>query len=247
MNGRPGYSVWELEAYLAGDLSKERREAIEHAAREDQQLKAWIEERKAERDAFHFDARRRPFAQLVEEAGATPTKRSRLPFISSLSLAGAVALGVVFFVAPTDGIRTKGDLGPPNVTAALLLGPKETSQIFDGSQKLHPGDRLRLTVEDRAGGYVTVLLQEENGRVDLLYKPQELGRLLPGTHRLPGSLQLDKTLGRERIYVLVSIELPDVSIWITELQAEHQKAGFKHDWLPEGNARVATLEYEKVR
>ena len=126
----------------------------------------------------------------------------------------------------------------------MLVG--EEAQLFEGEQ-LHPGSRLRLAIDDPNGGWVTVILEETNGETAVVYGPDELGKLGPGTHRLPGSLELDADLGRERIYVLMSDDQPKIDVWLEELKAAHQKTGFLHGWLPEGTTRVSTLEYEKVK
>lgn len=237
------YTALELERYLAGELEPERAAVIERAAEEDEELKGWMSERTAERDAFLLDPRRRPFASLVEEAGAAE-KRRRSAWIPMLSIVAAAAVVALIFVKPpenTGGFRSKGGI---SVQAAVLEG--ERSSIFDGNRKLHPGDRLRLSLDDAKGGYVTVLLEEQEGTIDVLYDPTELGKVGPGTHRLPGSLELDTKLGRERIYVLVSDEPPSLPTWIEEIERAHEKTGFTHGWLPAGRTRVTTLEYEKV-
>jgi hypothetical protein len=104
-----------------------------------------------------------------------------------------------------------------------------------------------LSLDDPRGGWVTVLLEESNGEVSVLYRPDEMGKLSPGTHRLPGSLELDAELGRERLYVLMSDDEPPIDVWVDELKAANRKTGFLHGWLPEGTTRVSTLEYEKVK
>jgi hypothetical protein len=236
------YTASELERFLAGELDRERAALIERAAEEDRELKAWIDDRRAEQQAFLLDPRRKPFAKLVEEAGV-PKKRP-LRWWPALSMVAAAAVIALVFVRPPGEdpkIRSKGGL---SVKAAVLEG--ERAQLFDG-EKLHPGSRLRLSVDDPRGGWVTVILEESNGEVSVLYGPDELGKLSPGTHRLPGSLELDGELGRERLYVLMSDDEPKVEVWLEELKRSHEKTGFLHGWLPEGTTRVSTLEYEKVK
>jgi hypothetical protein len=238
------YSASELERYLVGELDAERTEIIDRAAEEDRELKAWIDERRAERQAFLLDPRRKPFAKLIEQAGEqrSPTWLTR--WWPGVSLVAAAAVVAILFVRPPERdpmFRNKGGL---SVQAAVLDGDR--AQLFEGEQ-LHPGSRLRLSVDDPRGGYVTVILEEANGEVSILYGPDELGRLRPGTHRLPGSLELDHELGRERIYVLVSDEPPKLDVWVGELKSANRKSGFLHGWLPEGTTRVSTLEYEKVQ
>ena len=237
------YTASELERYLVGELEAERAAIIDRAAEEDRELKAWIDERRAERQAFLLDPRRKPFAELIQRAGEQRAKPRLVPWWTGLSLVAAAAVVAVLFVRPPqeNTIRNKGGL---SLQAAVLDGDR--AQLFEG-EKLHPGSRLRLAVDDPRGGYVTVILEEANGDVSVLYGPDELGRLRPGSHRLPGSLELDEELGRERIYVLMSDEPPQLDVWVGELKSVHRKTGFQHDWLPEGTTRVSTLEYEKVK
>ena len=183
------YSATEIEDFLAGELAADRRAAIERAAAEDQELAMYLEERRAERDAFLHDPRRRSFASLVEEAG--PERSWFRPRTIGLVLAAAVALIVILPRGQEHSIRTKGGL---SVKAAVQSDG--APQMFDATRDLHPGDRIRLTVEDPAGGFLTVLLEEESGAVDVLYRPEELGELAPCAHLLPDSLRLDDTLGR---------------------------------------------------
>jgi hypothetical protein len=257
MSEKLGYTASDLERYLVGELDEERTRAIDRAAEEDGKLKAWIADRRAERHAFLLDPRRKSFAKLLEEAKVQ--KNWIAQWWPGLSLVAAAAVVAAVFVRPPDqpsyrdgrphpspqettyGIRNKGGL---SVQAAVLEGDR--SQIFEG-EKLHPGNRLRLSVDDPRGGWVTVILEESNGEISVLYQPEELGKLRPGTHRLPDSLELDEELGRERIYVLVSDEPPKLDVWMRELKSAHQKAGFLHGWLPEGTTRVSTVEYEKVK
>ncbi|MEQ8274715.1 MAG: DUF4384 domain-containing protein [Deltaproteobacteria bacterium] len=239
------YTARELEDYVVGELAAERAAVIEAAAEEDESLSQYLESRKSERAAFLHDPRRRNFQSLVDEAGV---EKKRAWFaLPALALAGGIAAAVVLMPTTpttpsnTGGIRTKGGI---SVQAAVLAG--ERPELFDATKALHPGDRIRLTVDDPTGGYVTVILEESSGAVDVLYRPTELGELRPGSHMLPDSLELDDKLGRERIYVIMSNEAQDPKAWLEEIRASHAKAGFGHGWLPPGGTRVGTIEYEKV-
>lgn len=234
----------QIEAYLSGEASPEEIEAIERAERQDQVLSDYLTERRAERDAFLMDPRRRSFASLVEEA-----ERGERSWLSTkwlgvgfgIALAAAAAFAVMSTKENAPGIQTKGGL---SLKAAVLEDGKP--RFFDASTDLHPGDRLRFTVDDPGGGYVTVILEESSGGVDVMYEPGELGELNPGSHTLPGSLELDGTLGRERIYVIMSNERPDPKTWAAEIEKAHGRSGFNHGWLPPRGSRVSTIEYDKV-
>lgn len=235
------FTATELEDYLVGELTPDRAAVIEAAAKEDAALSDHLEARRAERAAFLHDPRRRSFASLVDEAGAA--KKPWLSWSSfALGIAAAAAAGLV--LAPSGdapGIRTKGGI---SVKAAVLTGGEP--ELFDATKALHPGDRIRLTVDDPSGGFLTVILEEASGEVDVLYRPAELGELRPGTHMLPDSLELDTKVGRERIYVIMSNERGDPEAWREEIKKSQERSGFGHGWLPPGGTRVGTIEYEKV-
>ncbi len=241
MTTEKNYTPSELERYLVGELDDARRAAIEQAAAEDPELKTWIDQRRAEQHAFLVDPRRKTFAKLLAEANEP---KVRVRWWTGLSVVAVAAAAAILFVRPPaeqpTGVRTKGGM---SLQAAVLDG--DQLQLFEG-ERLHPGSRLRLSVDDPRGGFVTVILEEASGGISVLYGPDELGRLGPGTHRLPGSLELDGTLGRERLYVLMSDDQPKVDVWVKELESAHRKTGFLHGWLPEGTTRVSTLEYEKI-
>ena len=232
------YSAADIEDYLAGVLAADRTAALERAAEEDEELAMYLMERRAERDAFLLDPRRRSFQSLVEEAG--PERRPWALWTMGLVAAAAA----VFLLIPrgeAPGVRTKGGL---SVKAAIQ--GEGAPRMFDASDGVHPGDRIRLTVEDPGGGFLTVLLEERSGDVDILYRPEELGELVPGAHMLPDSLRLDDALGRERLYVIMSNERLDPEVWKKEIRRSNKRAGFDHGWLPPRGTRVRIIEYEKV-
>jgi hypothetical protein len=246
-------SISELEQLLAGDLDPTRAAEIEHAAEADPALKSWLAERRAEIASFRADPRRKSFSELRSEAEAEP--RSLFDRIFSPPLrpiwatagVGLVAASIAFALfAPKpedDGIHVRGGVA----VRAAVLHEGQTSRLYEGGEALHPGDRVRLTVDDPHGGWVTVMLEEEaSGKVSVIYAPKELGRLDPGTHILPESLELDRALGRERLYVVVSDDEPAVESWVKELRTAREKRSFRHGWLPPGTTRIATIEWEKV-
>ena len=96
------FSASELERYLAGELDAERTRTIERAAEEDRELKAWIEERRAEQRAFLLDPRRKPFAKLIEESGERAHRSIFARWWPALSLGAAVAVMAVLFVKPSE-------------------------------------------------------------------------------------------------------------------------------------------------
>ena len=251
---RPGAST--LEAYLVGELSPQATADVERAIEHDSSLAAWIDERKAEMAAFPFEPRRRSFADLVAQADASPGPRTASGWgLAAWGLRGAAACFVAAGLAlafvnlgpeadpPPSGIRTKGGL----TVRAAVRDERGVVGAFEPGASVRPGDQLRLMFEDPHGGFATVLLEEDSGAVSVLYRAEELGRLTPGRHALPGGLLLDDALGRERIYVILSSQMPNVEQWMAEIRDFRRRRGFEHGWLPAGDARLGVLEYRKVR
>ncbi len=247
-------SPLELERYLAGDLDATRADAVERAATEDPSLAAWLEDRRAERSAFGVNERRRSFAQLLEEtdgreAPDTPSWFRRL-WSDGPSLRWAAVVATVVIALPLalplmrteePGVRTRGGV---TVRTAVLRNGRSSS--FGSGGVLHPGDHLRISVDDPHGGTVTVLLQDDAGRVSTPYADGELPTMAPGTFVLPDSLALDEALGTERIYVVLCPTARASASWVDELQAAFASEGWRHDWQPGGDCRAGIVHYSKV-
>lgn len=240
-------SSFELEQYVVGELHGEARARLEAQIAADPRLARRVQERLAECRAFTVDPRRRPFEQLAQAAKVRPAHSGW--WNGWMAIAGAAAACLLALtLSPTatapesrPAVATRGGLA---AKAAVLRGTQ--SQFLASGDSLLPGDRLALTVDDPLGGWVTVLLQEDSGRISVPYPPEELGPVSPGTHLLPGSLELDARMGEERLYILVSEARPDVSVWVEELQRSYEEQGWHHDWLPPRGTRMAVLQYRKV-
>ena len=270
MKGTHGVSLPSratLEAYLVGDLAPAEIDAVERAMAADPSLEAWVSRRRTEQAAFAYEPRRRPFAALVAEAEGPASMRAKQGPGLRWLWATAVAASAASVVALTPALDDRGhDVVGPSIQSTRIRAKGHAPQMTESTQltvraalrsaagtrpmssgdSVRPGDRLRLMVEDGEGGYATVLLEEESGDVSVLYHPEELGRLEAGTHALPGSLEFDQKLGRERIYVIVSASVPDVESWQAQIRTFRGRGGYHHGWLPEGRARVSVVEYTKI-
>ncbi|MEM7679059.1 MAG: hypothetical protein AAF449_24035, partial [Myxococcota bacterium] len=242
-----------LEAYLAGELEAAAKASVEKAIRDDPRLADWVHDRQASRAAFAFESRRRPFSSLLEEARSSGhAERRSQTWLALFAVAASLALIVAApFVDFEDGSRTRIKGGLREAHGPMIHAIKKTSvgvSALEHGGTARPGDRIRLMIDDIAGGYLTVLLEEEqSGEVSVLYAPDELGRVAAGPRRLPGSIQLDDVLGRERIYVIMSDHIPMPSTWTEQIADAQLRMGFDHGWLPSGPDRVSTLEYVKVQ
>jgi hypothetical protein len=238
----------KLERHVAGDLEPTLAAEVEAGAQRDPRLAAWLEERRANADAFLVDPRRRSFAALVADAESSPARqwlrlRLRLILPGALLATAAAAALLVALDEPDRSARVRAR-GGVNVEAAVLRAGH--SEVVTSGAVLRPGDRLRLSVDDARGGYLAVLLQEESGATSVVYGVAELGRIAAGRHVLPDSLELDARLGRERLFVLLADEEPDLDLAIRELRAAFLRQGFEHDWLPPAGVRLTTVSYTKV-
>ncbi|MEO1338500.1 MAG: hypothetical protein AAFV29_22850, partial [Myxococcota bacterium] len=182
---REDWSSLRLEAYLADDLETEDREAVERAIATDSKLADWIRDRCSARAAFPIEPRRRSFASLAEEAGAAEDAVQRSWEWRALAVAagfiGVLAIGGVEMggVGQRNGVRAKGQDSSGPIVRVVKKEAIGVSALEPGDV-VHPGDRLRLMVDDTTGGYVAVLLEEESGEVNVLYTPEELGRVPAG-------------------------------------------------------------------
>ncbi|MBN2362212.1 MAG: hypothetical protein JXR83_22360 [Deltaproteobacteria bacterium] len=238
-----------IERYVTGELDAGGRAEMSRLAAADSALAARIAEREAEHRAFLVDARRRPYADLLREAGQPMRRPSQrlLWGISALAAASALVVVAVMVVPeaiekPPDQVRLKGK---PGVQAAVLH--QGQTRLLTSGENLEAGDRLRLVVDDPRGGFVTVLLQDCGGEVAVVYRPEEIGRVTAGRIELPGSIELDAAAGTERLFVIVSDELPDPAAWQRELEIAFERQGIHHDWLPAGQDRAHLLEWSKAR
>ena len=245
----------DFERYLVEEASPEVVEAIERRMSTDPSFADEVRRRRQERRSFPLDPRRRRFAELVQEADQERWWRRRLGPRRSGSAPG-IGLGVMALLSvalflsrpqeelPIDrGVRVKGGV---SVKLAIAGHDGRGVEPYERGQPLRPGDRVRFSIDDAVGGFVTVLLEEKGGEVELVYRPGELGQLSPGRHELPGSLELDARLGRERLYVLITPGLPNEEDWRSEIQSAQAERGFDHGWLPAAPTRYQTIEYHKV-
>jgi hypothetical protein len=109
----------------------------------------------------------------------------------------------------SDDLRAKGAVeAPPALGLAMYV--KHTEQADSPQvephwgELLHPGDQIRLTVDNDRAGKVTVLAVDAAGQISV-YQPAihvAVGR----AQRLPQAIELDETLGDE---VIVAVRCPD--------------------------------------
>ncbi|AGC43720.1 hypothetical protein MYSTI_02404 [Myxococcus stipitatus DSM 14675] len=205
----PGVPDLLLERYLCDELSAEEALRVEEAARVSPELSAHLRERRAEKAAF---ALVRPFGPVRERLA--PPRQSRWRGLWRWSLP-VLVLGVgltavvprLIALEEVERVRVRGGL-----TARVLV--KRGDVVFEQGPGvvLRPGDRVRVEVEDVAGGALYVLALSERGRVTPLQGFEITGGALsmaPGRWVLPGSLELDAAPEQEALVVVLASDSQD--------------------------------------
>ena len=119
---------------------------------------------------------------------------------------GVAAAALIFFVArppaspDTPGVRMKGSL-------SLVVHRDRAgaaTQMMSG-EPVGEGDQLRFEVTTGGAGHLMILGREASGAAYLVYPMSAGGRSAPhsaGRHALPGSVVLDASQGRERLFAI---------------------------------------------
>ena len=195
----------DVERYLADNASAEVRARIEATMAANAEFAERIRRRRAERRAFAVDPRRRRFSDLVREAEAEKTSLTRRSEVSTRRwamaavLASGAAVGLAIAPLSTDvparvgdaSMRTKGGTSV-RLAVARVDG---TVAAYAPGDTLHPGDRIRISVRAVAEGFVSVLLEEREGDVQVIYGAAELGRLPRGASRASGKPSSRRPVG----------------------------------------------------
>ncbi len=208
-------SRFALGRFAASEGSPAERERIQdHLAGcpECQQVLAELEEFQS---AFHGAHDRAAFLASVRVRASEPEPERR-PwgsgwFRPALALgAAAVALLVVLLLVrpwaepepDTDRIRIKSD----ELALGFLVMEQGRPVVAEPGRVVHPGDRIQFRISAPRGGFVHVVGVDQAGKVSVYYpRPDESVEPYPGGsgRPVPGSVILDATLGRERIFALI--------------------------------------------
>lgn len=95
------------------------------------------------------------------------------------------------------GTRTKGE---PLPSLRLLVRRAGDVFVLRPGEPLHPGDALRFELAASAAGHVAIVARDAVGAVGVYHgwAPVDAGE----GQLLPGAVELDESLGRERIYAV---------------------------------------------
>ncbi len=202
----------EIERYLCDDLEPAEHDRIEHIIKESTKLADYIQQRRQQKADFYL---RQPRLVLAE-----PTRPLRWHF--SVAMAGAaVALAAVIMLlwVPIERPATN-DINAPSIRAmgslkiSLAVLRQDRIFMYREGVLLRQGDRVRLSVESPARGFLTVLGRSAGGRMDIFYDG------LPttaGNYTVPDSLVLDGELEPEDWYVILTPRPVEASVLISQM------------------------------
>ncbi|MBI3182718.1 MAG: hypothetical protein HYZ28_11325 [Myxococcales bacterium] len=212
MNDRGHLSVETIDLLALSSLSPTKeQDARAHLSSCDscQARLSELEEDKAHFQRFVFP---RTVAK-VEERARTWALPDRLRgywkmWIPALGMAAAAAL--VFVTAPSSQTEDEPYIGVKGVSLPLfevVASRPEGSQfqVKDGT-RLRPKDRIRFVVEPAGARFLLIASKDGQGNVTVYhpYGGQQSAPVQPGKRELPGSIELDEVLGRERLVAVFS-------------------------------------------
>ena len=206
-------SDFEIEAYLCGDLGPGEKERVEAAVTASAELQEYIQQRRAEQEAFLRD---HPRLEHAEE----PRRIAPMRFLAWAGAAAAVlvvSLFVVLYAAEErpgtgdPGIRAMGAL-----KATLTVQRNGRTFQYREGVLLREGDRVRLSVESPQSGHLTVLARGHAGKFEVYY---DALRTTAGEYTVPDSLILDDHVGVEDWFIILAPAGKDPREYVQEIQS----------------------------
>jgi hypothetical protein len=154
-------------------------------------------------------------ADALARAAASPVRPwwRRLAPVLTVTAAAAAAIVIVPRLSDRAASTSDGDLrakGATATTLGLAMFVKHTERVAASEvephrgEPLHPGDQIRLALDNDRAGNVTVLAVDATGRISVYQAavPLAAGR----AQALPQAIELDGTLGDE---VIVAARCPE--------------------------------------
>jgi hypothetical protein len=170
-------------------------------------------------------ARVREAAMVPEWArDAAEARRLRWPrfrWLGSLAVACAAAASAIVFVVPEQPTAYLAPKGMPSV--AVYVSRDGRTMLWNGSEALRPGDRIRLKIAPEGYGWVAVSARAASGAFSVLHRAQ----IDPaGEYLLPESFRLDDAAGPEQIHIALDARPvdPASAAWSTTLEIPKEPA-----------------------
>jgi len=199
-----------LDLMLLGSLpAAERASAEAHLAGCARCQGQWaaLQEGAAQFNQFVLPRTQAAVRARVERPRAGAWLRRGLAPALGLAAACALALGVVRSraVAPAAAPYT-GTKGAPIFQIYGQVAPGQAPVKLAPDGQVSTGERLRFEVEPAGYAYALVVSVDGLGHVQAFYPPEgtRSAAVSPGTHVLPGAIELDDAPGVERIYAYFS-------------------------------------------
>jgi len=221
-----------LERYLAGDLSAERKSALDAELAQSPEDKARLDELRADSLAF---LTRYPSGPLVAKYEASQPRAWWRPWLPVFAAAAAALLLVVVLKPPEPEMAVKGDL----VFSAWTRAGERSQRVRRG-QTLSAGDQVRFELKAPRPGYLAILSRDGDGHVSVYhpYGEPQAAPYLPDEAMLPGAIALDAVKGREQVWAVFSEQPFPLAPLLDAL--EHGGA-----LTPSAQQTILELEWEK--
>ncbi|HEY3448821.1 MAG TPA: hypothetical protein VGK67_20850 [Myxococcales bacterium] len=193
----------------------------------------------------HVFARTLP---AVSERAKPPSLLERLAAMWRIAIPVTVAGGIALMVAysvrqpgPSSNRIEEPELGIKGGPSLQVFAARGESvfPVKEGT-RLRPQDRIRFVVQrDEADGFLLVASIDAARKVSVYFPAggSESAPIEKGRVELPGSIELDETLGSERVFAFFSPKPLAV--------ADVQKALERWPVPPRLDAKIATLAFEK--
>jgi hypothetical protein len=215
----------EIEAYLCDELSGAARHAFEAELGRSRALRDYVAARERDRAGF---LERHPFDLQLPAA----ERRSRDGSVIWGGLLAAVALLGLFVPAQLarevepviepsrDTVRVKGN----TLTVELFVKRGEDVFRHRPGTALRPNDRVRISIESPAAGYLSVFGRDASGRISVYYEALPTN---PGRYTVPDSLILDEAAGDEQWVLVHTRDRPPIERFL-EAYVNGQAIGEPH-------------------
>ncbi len=187
-----------LERYLTGDVSAERRTALDAELAQSPEDQARLAELRADSAAFLTQHPPGPLVAKYEQSRPKPWWRSWLPLVA---VAAAALLLIVMLVPGEPETAVKGDL-----VFSAWTKTGERAERVKRWEALKAGDQVRFELRAPKPGYLAVVSRDGSGHVTV-YHPfgeAQAAPYLPSEAMLPGAIALDEVKGRERVWAIYS-------------------------------------------
>jgi hypothetical protein len=227
-----------LSSLAAGDAAKAR----DHISSCDKCKARWteLEEDKARFDQFVFP---RTVAAVEKRANRSVLDFVRERWAMLVPALGVAVAATLLIVVSVKGSQTEDEPyygvkgGKASVEVVANRVGKGNFDVKEGAV-LHPKDRIQFVVDSAGMKYVLIASKDGKGNVSIYfpYEGKQSAEVAPGKHVLPGSIELDDVVGREKLVTVFS-DAP--------VEADAVKKSIESG-APVEAAKVQTLEFDKV-